>query len=184
MVRCSFTFGYSCMGKKVEVQPVKIGVDTTVQVRLTEFGWSLYEDYLSTHKRPKTVNGYLTMPLATLMNIFGTQLSTLPYDERFSVFVDNEIIYNMPNLLVSRLAEQVESAYHANQQKNLEKWAKRMRSFKAGDKVSTTVGGNTDVVCTYVGLIHHLGSEAHEIKCENGRTCIIDFFELDYANQP
>lgn len=112
--------------------PVKIAIDTTVQVRLTEFGWSLYEDYFSTNKRPETAQKYLTMPLATLMNVFGTQLSTLPYDERLSVFVDNEIIYNMPNLLVNRLADQIESDDHKDMLKNREKWAKRMRSFKAG----------------------------------------------------
>lgn len=170
------------MGKKVKVQPVKIGIDTAVQVRLTEFGWSLYEDYFSTCKRPETVKGYLTMPLATLMNIFGPQLNTLPYDERLSVFVDNEIIYNMPNLLVNRLAEQVETDYHKDMLKRREKWAKKMRSFKAGDQVSKTVGSDK-AIYNYVSLIHHFGGEAHEIKNESG-ICIVDFFELEYAKQP
>lgn len=168
------------MGKKVEIQPVKIGIDTTVQVRLTEFGWSLYEDFFSTHKRPETVKGYLTMPLATLMNIFGTQLNTLPYDERLSVFVENEIIYNMPNLLVSRLAEQVERDHHEDRLNTREKWAKKMRGFKAGDKVSKTVGSDKGIY-TYISLINHLGSEAHEIKDESGRIYIVYFFELEYA---
>lgn len=171
------------MGKKVGIQPFKVGIDTTVQVRLTEFGWSLYEDYFSTHKRPKTVQGYLTMPLATLMNIFGTQLNTLPYDERLSVFVENEIIYNIPNLLVNRLAEQVERDYHEDRLKIREKWVKKMRSFKAGDKVSKTVGSDKGIY-TYVSLIHHLGSEAHEIINEGERISIVDFFELEYAKQP
>lgn len=171
------------MGNKVKMQPVQIGMDTPVQVRLTEFGWSLYEDYFSTHKRPETVRGYLTMPLATLMNIFGTQLNTLPYDEHVSVFVDNEIIYNMPNVVVNRLAKQVEIERHEDQLKYREKWAKKMRSFKAGDQVVKTVGSDKGIY-TYVGLVHHLGSEAHEIKDESGRICIVYFFELEYAKQP
>lgn len=65
------------MGKKVKVQPVKIGIDTAVQVRLTEFGWSLYEDYFSTCKRPETVKGYLTMPLATLIFLNWNMLNNL-----------------------------------------------------------------------------------------------------------
>lgn len=171
-----------CVKKQIKKQPVKIGLDTTVQVRPTEFGWSLYEDYFSTHKRPETVNGYLSMPLATLMNVFGTQLNTLPYDERLSVFVDNEIIYNIPNPLVNRLAEQVERDFHADKQKYHEKRVKKLRSFKAGDKVIKTVGSDKGIY-TYISLIHHLGSEAHEIKNDSG-ICIVDFFELDYAKQP
>lgn len=170
------------MSKKLKVQPVKIGIDTTVQVRLTDFEWSLYEDYFSTYKRPATVKGYLTMPLATLMNVFGTQLNTLPYDERLSVFVDNEIIYNMPNVLVYRLAEQVENDLYKEKQKYLDMRIKEIRKFKAGDKVIKTVSSDKEIY-TYVSLIHHLGSEAHEIKNESG-ICIVDFFELDYAQQP
>jgi len=168
------------MAKKIKTQPLKIGIDTHVRVRLTEFGWSIYEDYFSTNHRPKIVNGYLTMPLATLMNIFGTQLCTLPYDVRTSVFVDDEIIYDVPNLLVCGLAYQVEKDSIKQHQKWLEKQSKKMRGFKAGDKVVKTVGSDENIY-TYNSLIPHMGSEAHEIISDSGLIQIVDFLELDYA---
>ena len=103
--------------KKSNTQPLKIGNHIEVRVRLTEFGWGLYENYFPKSIRPKTIKGYISMPLATLMNIFGRQLNTLEYDERFSVFIDNEIIYDIPNSKVIELAQNVEIDWYNAQNK-------------------------------------------------------------------
>lgn len=166
----------------IRTQPIKITTDTTVRVQLTDFGWSVYEEYYSTNRRPDLVKGYLLIRFSTLMNIFGSQLDSFTYDENISVFVENEIVYDLSNTMVNRLAEQVEVEYHRDMKKIHDKWIKRMRSFKPGDKVSKTVGAGKELVYTYVALIPHMGGEAHEIVGEDGRMYIVDFFELEYAS--
>lgn len=168
------------MVSKVKKQSLKISIDNIVKVKLTEFGWSVYESYFSTYKRPKTVNGYLSMPFTELMNVFGCQLHS-PYDERFSVFVDNEIIYDIPNNDVMELAQKIEDDFDKNNDEIRKAWESRMRSFKKGDKVVKTIGSDKSLH-TYLGLIMFLGTEHHKIKRDcDGRIAIMSFFEVDYA---
>lgn len=165
---------------KNKTQSITLNLNKVVQVKLTDFGWSVYENYMQTTLRPKMTKGYITLPFAKLMNIFGDQLNDCPYDERIAVFVNNEIITNVPNTLIHDMFEKINVEQEKCRNSIMSKWDKKMRSFKAGDKVVKTIGSDKQVY-TYKELVWELGSEAHEIVSDDGRVSIVYFHQLDYA---
>lgn len=176
---------YNCLpftGKPMKIFQQKINIDESVKFQLTEYGMQIYMEFLAeklkgTSLKPtkpkKDKQGYITLPLHRLINIFGEKLTPV---EGAEIFVNNEIIYETSLIAIEHEIEQIR---FNEEEENQKKLYAEYTKFTKGEKVVMNYGGISDIL-TY---LNQYGEKTHTVQFPNGSPYDVPIWSLRYPTQ-
>jgi len=160
----------------------KININESVKVQLTEYGMQIYMQFsteklkgtsLKPKKPKKDKQGYITLPIHRLINIFGEKLTPI---EGAEIFVNNDIIYETEMVVIE---DEIDKIRKNDEEENQKKLYSEYTKFTKGEKVVMNYGGLLDIF-TY---LNQCGKNTHTVQFQNGSHYDVPIWALRYPTQ-